>query len=297
MDRMERSSADAVVWKAATTIAEAATVARSAPELGQQVMEAIDRLVGCDLGSIITVTAGQNWSLCGEIADNQYLKEHFWRTAMALEPKEVEAVSTGFTSDQEVFSMRRKERLAVFREFLWPHRLRTLLVRMWFQSGRAWALGIARTGSTLAARQRGRLEQLYPFIHAAMRVAAGLTAEPADPYPDAGRGGPWGLTPAQERTLSLVIRGMTNREVAALLGTSPNTVRNTLTEIFKRVGVSTRSELAFVACSECRQTAAWNGRAPETARREAFLAAIEANSRDGAKRPSSRGFGARSWRR
>ena len=47
-----------------------------------------------------------------------------------------------------------------------------------------------------------------------------------------------------------MIRGLTNRETAALLGISVNTVRNTLADLFKKLGVSRRSELAFLARSE-----------------------------------------------
>jgi hypothetical protein len=50
--------------------------------------------------------------------------------------------------------------------------------------------------------------------------------------------------------MSLAIRGLTNREVAKLVGSSPNTVRNTLVEVFRKVGVTRRGELAFIVQSE-----------------------------------------------
>jgi DNA-binding CsgD family transcriptional regulator len=45
---------------------------------------------------------------------------------------------------------------------------------------------------------------------------------------------------------SLLLRGLQNREIATMLGISPNTVRNMLHAIFKKADVSTRSELVFV---------------------------------------------------
>ena len=43
----------------------------------------------------------------------------------------------------------------------------------------------------------------------------------------------------------LVADGLTNREIALVLGTSPHTVRNQLSRIFERLGVSSRLELAM----------------------------------------------------
>jgi DNA-binding CsgD family transcriptional regulator len=50
------------------------------------------------------------------------------------------------------------------------------------------------------------------------------------------------------RVTELVERGLSNREIVAILRRSPNTVRNQLVAIFKKLDVSTRSELVFVRC-------------------------------------------------
>ena len=46
-----------------------------------------------------------------------------------------------------------------------------------------------------------------------------------------------------------MIRGLVNREIAAILTVSPNTVRNHLVAVFRKMNVSTRAELVFVASS------------------------------------------------
>jgi two-component system nitrate/nitrite response regulator NarL len=51
------------------------------------------------------------------------------------------------------------------------------------------------------------------------------------------------LSKRQEQVVQLVAQGLTNRDVAAQLGLSQNTIRNYLFDIFNRVGVSTRVEL------------------------------------------------------
>lgn len=54
------------------------------------------------------------------------------------------------------------------------------------------------------------------------------------------------LTRAQQETLELLVRGLTNREIASVLGISANTVRNRLAECFRLLGASTRTEALFI---------------------------------------------------
>ena len=59
-----------------------------------------------------------------------------------------------------------------------------------------------------------------------------------------GRGGPTSsLTPAQRRVYALLLEGLIEREVAVRLGISPHTVHNHVTEIYRKLAVSTRGEL------------------------------------------------------
>jgi len=55
---------------------------------------------------------------------------------------------------------------------------------------------------------------------------------------------PSDLTPAEERVAALVAEGRTNREVAAVLFVSDNTVEFHLTHIYRKLGVRSRTELA-----------------------------------------------------
>jgi DNA-binding CsgD family transcriptional regulator len=52
------------------------------------------------------------------------------------------------------------------------------------------------------------------------------------------------LTARQREVVELVLRGLTNREIAALLQISANTVKKHLKDIFFRHGISRRAELA-----------------------------------------------------
>lgn len=53
-----------------------------------------------------------------------------------------------------------------------------------------------------------------------------------------------GLTPRMEEIRSLLSRGMTNKHIALTLGISEGTVKNYLTEIFKILSVSNRTQAA-----------------------------------------------------
>ncbi len=59
-----------------------------------------------------------------------------------------------------------------------------------------------------------------------------------------GRPGPSGLTPAEERIALLVAQGKTNREVAQELFVVEKTVETTLSRVYRKLGVRSRSELA-----------------------------------------------------
>jgi DNA-binding NarL/FixJ family response regulator len=58
-----------------------------------------------------------------------------------------------------------------------------------------------------------------------------------------------GVTRQEQRVVHLVERGLTNPEIAALLGVSRHTIRNQVASVFSKLQVSRRAELVYVlAC-------------------------------------------------
>lgn len=53
-----------------------------------------------------------------------------------------------------------------------------------------------------------------------------------------------GLSPREREVAGLFASGMTNKQVARALGTSPSTVRNQLVRIYEKLGISSKAELA-----------------------------------------------------
>jgi two-component system, NarL family, response regulator DevR len=73
-------------------------------------------------------------------------------------------------------------------------------------------------------------QQMLAWIKAS--TAGGRTASPLDT-----------LSPQEQRVVSLVADGKTNKEIAAVLDLSPKTVRNYLANAFDKLQISRRSEL------------------------------------------------------
>lgn len=55
------------------------------------------------------------------------------------------------------------------------------------------------------------------------------------------------LTPRELEVLQLVVRGLTNKEISSVLGSSANTIRNQTISIFSKLGVADRAEAATAA--------------------------------------------------
>lgn len=65
-----------------------------------------------------------------------------------------------------------------------------------------------------------------------------------------------GLTPAQMRVAQLVVSGLTNREIAAMLYMSIRTVETHLTKIYRELGIRSRAQLAGAMARRTEVTAA-----------------------------------------
>lgn len=67
------------------------------------------------------------------------------------------------------------------------------------------------------------------------------------PAPPAARPKGFGLTPRELDIVATIVAGYSNREIARHLGISEDTVKNHLSNVFDKLGVSSRLELALFA--------------------------------------------------
>jgi len=236
-------SIDRVVWRASLEVSEAVSEAASAEDTFARLMQILEGTVGFELGGIHSGAPGEAWRRGAEKGNTRVFLANNWRYMAELQPDEAERMGHGFVVDTDVISLRRREGLAVYREFLLPNGVKSSLHRYWVIDGRIWIMAFCRDRPIPYGRSVARLDLLFPYLRAAVRAATWRAKDEqlGNLLPD------WGLTPTEEKIVPLVIRGLTNKEAASLLGISPNTVRNSLADIFQKLGVSRRSELAFLA--------------------------------------------------
>jgi DNA-binding CsgD family transcriptional regulator len=247
---------DPITWRASLEVAEAVCDSASREAVCAQIMQVLDRLVGFDLAGIHSSAPGEAWKRGAEKGDTQVFLENNWRYMAEVLPEEAKRVSSGFSLDTDVFSARRREHMGIYREFLAPNHVASGLVHYWVTDGQIWLVALCRDRPSSYGHAQTRLELLSPHLRAALRAATWRANDDGNDNPPAA----WQLTRAQNRIVSFVVRGLTNRETAALLGISTNTVRNTLAEVFKKAGVSRRSELAFLLRSGMTSAAEQIGR-------------------------------------
>jgi DNA-binding CsgD family transcriptional regulator len=152
--------------------------------------------------------------------------------------------------DIDILPPARRAGLAMYQEYLVPRGFRQSALRMW--TGRRAEHWFAFALQTRQPRQWARavdlLDRLYPVI------ALGEELHESCGPDDASRIGRWcsyhGLSGTETNVVSAAVRGLRNGEIARLRGVSPHTVRNRLASAFRKLGVSSRSELVYLALTE-----------------------------------------------
>jgi DNA-binding CsgD family transcriptional regulator len=91
------------------------------------------------------------------------------------------------------------------------------------------------------------LRRVAPAMALADALHQGLDAAPQRPVPTRLRCEDQRLTARQREIVELVAMGHTNAAIAAALAVSPNTLRNHLAEVFRRLGASNRADVVRLA--------------------------------------------------
>jgi DNA-binding CsgD family transcriptional regulator len=90
--------------------------------------------------------------------------------------------------------------------------------------------------------------------------------EEAPKAPDVAALAPLGLTRREAEVLAWAALGKANAEIAAVLGTSPLTVKKHLERVFRKLGVENRTAAARVAIDAARRMPLESGTQPRTVR-------------------------------
>jgi DNA-binding CsgD family transcriptional regulator len=234
--------------------------AQRAPTLGffrDKVLESVVAEVGADSATLIDPPGMQRHlpddrTRAGRLAvDARFMvlylagREHYDRCLRRL----LRAMGAGAPIiDSEVYGSAERGRLAVYADVLFPQGARSLLCAMVHHRGRALCqVVLKRHGSGAAFRSRDSrlLDRLLPALalaDAGFQHRSTVWPAGADAAPPVSVIRPLGLREAE--VAALVCKGMRNREIALLIGTSCETVKKQVHSVFAKVGVSNRTELA-----------------------------------------------------
>lgn len=86
----------------------------------------------------------------------------------------------------------------------------------------------------IRAVARGEMILSEPIAERVQQFFSGTPEQAHSNFPE--------LTPREQEVLSLIAKGLTNNAIASRLGLSPKTVRNQVSEIYSKLGVSDRAE-------------------------------------------------------
>jgi DNA-binding CsgD family transcriptional regulator len=159
------------------------------------------------------------------------------------EAKCIQAIKKeGICIDNDVYSSSERRELPFYADIIRPQGITSqLVIGLYFHGKYRGDFYLSRHGPVTRFRS-STVERIRPIIPslALVEVAAAML-----PEPPAGPQQP-NLGVREREVARLAVRGLETREIAALLGTSPATVRNQLHTIYRKLDVSNRAELAFV---------------------------------------------------
>ena len=159
------------------------------------------------------------------------------------------ATTAGRTvSHESIFSDSRRDQLRLYREYLACQGFFGFCAKMWLtRRGCFWATTL-REGRAASYRERDliHLDGLMPIVAVGELLhCQGLQqGECSEGQRDWAR--QRGISTAEWPVVELAVRGLTNANIATILGRSPTTVRNQLSSAFSKLNVARRTELAFV---------------------------------------------------
>jgi DNA-binding CsgD family transcriptional regulator len=160
-------------------------------------------------------------------------------------------MSAATVSTADIFSPRRRDQLNLFRSYLPRLGMSAGVSRLWFDRNHFHFIAVTCSRQADFGRFRNRVAPALDRVFPLLAVAERLVRAPSTASDAAGSVSPelareFKLTPAEGDTLALVLRGLTNREIAHVHGLSVNTVRNRLSVCFQKLGATRRTEALFI---------------------------------------------------
>jgi len=122
-----------------------------------------------------------------------------------------------------------------------PHRGHsTLMAYLSCGGANRGALVLGRSSRGFSARDRAYVERIVPVLGVCEAALEHATLRRP-------RGEQFALTPREREVLDYLELGYTNAEIGLACGSRPRTVRNQLSQIFRKLGASTRAEAVAIS--------------------------------------------------
>jgi DNA-binding CsgD family transcriptional regulator len=236
-------------------IAEMACGAAQHDDFERSVLELLDRQIGADVsffsrpGGVSPVAFGLDPRVLPRA------RRRFARMGAEVSRLLPEASRQGGVAvDSECFGAE-LPRLVYYDTFMRPHHGRTTLLGFLIYQGRCVSrvvLGRSQGSPDFHARDKARLRELLPTLTLAQHgylLAAQVASSALTRSSDPGSAPPTSLirlSPREREVCSYLELGYTNDQIALALGTAARTVRNQLSRVYEKLGVSSRAEAVAV---------------------------------------------------
>lgn len=233
-----REVADTIKDNWARELVDMAQAQPSFDEFGEHVLEVLERVVGFDTGLLVRCY-GESRLLSRNVDSEQLHYAHLGhelattRYAADLRPAIVRSYQQGGCLTGEAYSRSQLENTRLWSEVLRPSRVRSsihlcarwrgeMLLQFHLSRHGAQHYGLADLDRAL------RILPTIEICHASLPRASPAEA----------------LSPSEREVALHVTRGLTNPQIAKVLGKSVSTVRNQIVRIFDKLKVASRAELA-----------------------------------------------------
>jgi DNA-binding CsgD family transcriptional regulator len=236
------------VDREAHSIAELAESSPDRVTFRRDLLHRLNRLIGFDLASIHSSPDGLRIHLYALGFEKAALQEQIPRHMAEFDLREVVAVCSGRpVVDRDIFSTRRRDRLAMYHEQLRPHHVTTVTIAGWRSRFGVFGTLLARSGpgAQFSHDELSTLERLLPCIRSAEALLSAQGGTHEDRFDEwfesCARG--IGLSPRERQVAWLHAKGLTKTDIADQLHVSPNTIRNQLSNIYRKAEVTNGREL------------------------------------------------------
>jgi DNA-binding CsgD family transcriptional regulator len=234
----------------ASQVAEIALGTSSLQAFYTEFVGAATRALGAAGGGIFSSTRSGSGAYSSNLMDPKLALDSLLLGSADFSREEVSrAMAGGTVLDEQVFSSRRRDELPYFREVVRPlcggRSVFCLKASQGAVSFYAFLPERRASFERFAERAVPLLDSAAPIVELAHKLFRQSQVDCQEALPRSLTR-ELRLTAAEHETMDLVLRGLTNPEIASVLGISVNTVRNRLSECFKKLQVSTRTESVFV---------------------------------------------------